>query len=574
MSLQPRTREGKSSTSLFALNESAAQAFLDIASYLELKGENPFKIKAYVKASKVLHELDEDLEDLCLRGELRSIAGVGKTIADKLEAFIAEGFIPQLEALKEEIPAGLVDIAALPGLGAKKTILLHEELGVTSLSDLRAALVEQRVQGLKGFSKKSQEKLLAAVDQVLKTGDVYQLAHLQEWALSTLDRLQGIDGLDQVQVVGEVRRKVPQASGLELLLSCRDVASVREQIEERLTANGAECVLEEGSVRTVHPSGCPVVLHFCDLKESGWSLLVHTGPEEFVKLLQAKADSVGRPEGSTEEEAFAHLQLLPVVPELRHREDPWGDSEKTLLQASMVKGNLHAHTSYSDGQNSLLEMVEKARELGHRFFGVTDHSRSLVIANGMTPEALKQQLAEVETLDASLADFKVFAGNETDILADGSLDYSDELLGELDYVVAAVHSFFHLDSEAMTRRLLRGLSHPKVRIWAHPTGRIIGRRSGYDADWKAIFELCAERNVAVEINASPKRLDVSEEILDMAVASNCLIALNTDAHSVEGFSRLVYGVDMARRAVVNPELLVNTWSAERLGAWFATGDRS
>jgi DNA polymerase (family X) len=574
MSLQSDTQEGKSSTSLFALNESAAEAFAEIANYLQIKGENPFKIKAYLTASKVLRSLEEDLEDLCLRGELRSIDGVGKAIADKLEAFITTGSIPQLDALKEEIPPGLVEIAALPGLGAKKTTQLHQELGVCDLRELRQALREEKVEGLKGFSSKSQAKLLVLVEKALDSEPTFLKSRLEEWGRQTIERLAGVTRLVEVHVVGGVRRKSPESSNLELLLVCEDTAAARQDVESRLAENGSRFEERDGSLVLFHPSGCPISLHFCPAAEGGPATILHTGPADFVTRLKEHAGVHQLPAAGDEASLFRQLGVASVPPELRHQPDPWALAQRKLLTVGDLRGNLHAHSTYSDGQNSLREMVETAQESGHEYFGITDHSRSLVIANGLTIERLREQSTEVRALNTELNDFQVFAGSETDILEDGSLDYPDEVLQELDYVVAAVHSFFHLDSRRMTERLVRGLSHPKVRVLAHPTGRLLTRREGYHADWKIVFAHCASRHIALEVNASPWRLDISDDLLDLARHMGCLIAINTDAHSVSEFDRVVHGVDMARRSAFEADSVVNTWTVDRLRGWFATGHRA
>lgn len=556
-----------SKSSLFSLNESAAQAFSEIGDYLQLKGENPFKIKAYVKASRVLRELEEDLDVISSRGELRSIPGVGKTIAEKLETFLHTGTIPQLEKLKEEIPAGLVEMASLPGLGAKKTILLHKELGISSLEDFQQALQEGQVEQVKGFSAKSQAKFLTLVDKALASEKTFLKNRLEEWAAQTVERLEGLANLKEARVVGAVRRLEPQASRLELLLITDDKQATRADLESRLAGTGGATSEHEGVLAMKHPAGCPVLLHFAPPERAGSAFLELTGPSHFVHLLLDKASLTNLPERSTEEEVFEALSLSPIAPEFRHLSDPWGVSED-VLTLEQVRGNLHAHTTYSDGRNTLEEMVNKAVESGHRFFGVSDHSRSLVVANGLTVERLESQIKEVRELNSKRKDVEVFAANECDILDDGCLDYPDEVLSQLDYVVAAVHSFFHLSKERQTERILKGIEHPRVRILAHPTGRLLTRRDGYEADWKAIFEACASKGVALEINASPWRLDISEELLALALECDCLISINTDAHSLGEFANTRHGVHMARRRGVCADRVVNTWGVDRLRAWF------
>ena len=557
--MSSKDQKGKHDASLFSLNESAAQAFSQIAQYMELKGVNPFKIKAYIKALRVLRDLEEDLDVISNRNELRSIPGVGKAIADKLESFLETGKIPQLEELKEEIPAGLVLVSSLPGLGAKKTVLLHKELGVSSLQDLKDACLEERVETVKGFSKKSQSKFLGLVEKALQSNVTFVKSRTEEWGRQTCERLVGLSGLDRAVVVGRVRRRCPFSDKIEILLICHDVEAARQDVLHRMSqgANAAQDT-EDGLVLS-HPSGCPIHIYFHGTDNAGWEMMRRTGPQEFLEKL-------GEVEAANEEDAFAKLGRPFVTPELRELEDPWDVGQ--LLQVDHLNGNLHAHTTWSDGADTLDEMVAEARRRGHQFFGVSDHSRSLVIANGLTIDRLRQQGQDIRKLDNELSDIKIFRSVECDILEKGELDYPDDVLDELDYVVAAVHSFFHLDKEAMTYRLLQGISHAKVRVLAHPTGRRLTKRDGYSADWEQVFAACAKKGVALEINASPWRLDISEELLRLAIDLGCLISINTDAHSVAEFDYVRHGVDMARRVALHPDCVINTWSAEKLAGWF------
>jgi DNA polymerase (family 10) len=301
--------------------------------------------------------------------------------------------------------------------------------------------------------------------------------------------------------------------------------------------------------------------------------LVLTGPAEFVDHVAGRLGGFAW-EGSSETALLDELRLSHMVPEVRHQRHLWSVTSARLLSTVQIQGNLHAHSTDSDGQSDLEAMAQEARRRGHSYYGATDHSRSLVIANGLTIERLLQQNQRIRESNERSGDFTIFSGSECDILEEGDLDYPSEVLDHLDYVVVAVHSFFHLDREAMTARLLKGIAgHPKVKILAHPTGRMLTRRDGYEADWKAVFAACAERGVAVEINANPWRLDISEKHLELALAEGCLITINTDAHSLEEFDNHYHGVDMARRGAVPPERVINTWPADQLREWFLSGCR-
>ena len=570
----------KGASSLFSLNERAALAFQEIGEYLELAGGDKFKVRAYSKAASVLRQLEADLEELAEARQLQKIPGVGKAIAEKLEHFVLHGTIPMLEDLRAQIPPGLVVISGLPGLGPKKTAQLNKELGVEDLADLRHALSEGKVAELKGFTAKGQQKLLEEVEKQLSKVPTYIKGRLEDWAEQTRDRLRDLPGLLEIHIVGELRRKVPEARGLELLLVSLDPSTTRSALLGRLGQENVPWIEREEAfagerqlpvIELTHPSGCPLRLVVTGTEHAAWDLLVLTGPADFVDEVSGRLEGASW-EGLAELELLEEVELGHMQPEIRHRRELWHSKSVELLSLVAVQGNLHAHSTDSDGQSDLEEMAAEAKRRGHTFYGVTDHSRSLVIANGLNPDRLLAQTARISELNAGVGDFTLFSGTECDILEDGTLDFSPEVLDQLDYVVAAVHSFFHLESETMTERILTGLgAHPRVKILAHPTGRLLTRRKGYSADWKRIFEFCASRRIAVEINANPWRLDISEELLDLALAAGCLIAINTDAHSLAEFDNHRHGVDMARRGAVPPAQVVNTWSVEMLREWFNSG---
>lgn len=568
----------KGVSSLFSLNERAAQAFVEIAEYMELAGENKFKIKAYVKASSVLRQLTDDLADLSESGKLLSIPGVGKAIAEKIEHFLAHGTIPLLEELRAQIPPGLVDISGLPGLGPKKTSQLNKELGISDLVELRQALLDGKVAELKGFNAKSAARLSDDVERALSRVPTYIKGRIEQWAEQTEDRLRGLPGLLQIHHTGLLRRRSPEPTTLDLLLVSMDPRKTRTALVGRLNEENVVHVEDEVVIdgrpfpvlTLAHPSGCPMRLSVTGTEYAAWDLLTLTGPQEFVDHLAQKLDEVPW-SGANELDLLDELKRSHLVPEIRHRRELWDSAGVPLLSLVQVQGNLHAHSTDSDGLSDLEDMAEEAKRRGHSFYGVTDHSRSLVIANGLTVERLLAQNQRIAAWNAGSGDFTLLSGSECDILENGELDYPAEVLDKLDYVVAAVHSFFHMPPEAMTERILKGLSgHPKVKILAHPTGRLLTRREGYSADWKRVFGHCAAKEIAVEINSNPWRLDISEELLDLALAEGCLIAINTDAHSLAEFENHRHGVDMARRGAVPPDRVVNTWSVERLREWFGS----
>ncbi len=569
MSLERGPEAGSSAppASLFSLNQRAAQALLEQADLMDLQGESPFKSRAHRKVASLMEGLERPYSEHLTRGTLTELPGIGKAIAEKLTDFVETGTWPQLEESRREIPAGLLQITALPGLGVKKTLQLHRELEISTLQDLHLALEQGRVQGLKGFTERVCSKLAGEVERRLTERPLFRKDSLERWA----EQLEGrLERYGRVELVGRLRRSAPLVGELELLLLCPDPADVKERILVELP----EMVETEPSVlRSLHPSGCPVLLRLGPLERAGLELMRAIGPAEFAQAVEDRMQDRG--EGlPLEDEAnlFAALGLEWVSPEFREQERFWWAPPAGVLELSDLRGNLHAHTTASDGRNTLEEMVAEAARRGHSYFGLSDHSRSLGVAGGLSIEELLGQVATVRALRQAGGPVWVFASNEVDILSDGELDYPDEVLGELDYVVAAVHSHFQQDAQTMTERLRRAVAHPRVKILAHPSGRVITRREGYSADWEAVFEACAEHAVAVEINASPWRLDASDELLEAALTKGCYIAINTDAHSVGEFEVARHGVDMARRVGLSPERVINCWPLERLQAWFGSVD--
>ena len=561
----------KGACSLFSLEERVSSAFLEFAQYLELKGESSFKVRAYRKAIKAISALDEDLSSVASRGAVESISGVGKALAEKIDQMYKTGRIRQLDVLRQEYGAGMLDVMSLSGLGAKKTLFLNQELGVTDLLSLTEQLRSGAVANLKGFSSKSEQRLLREAEWEFSTPRAYLKSHLEKWGTALVSAFQTWPEVSDAVVVGAVRRLCPTSDKLELLLTTDST----QKVQSRLESLGARAIAGSSSKRLgiVHPSGCPVHLYLCSKEEASASLLELTGPPRYwahlQKAIRGPADDLHGDE--TEQTGPREPATLP--PELRHRSELWTSGWKRDFGLSDLGGSFHNHTTASDGANSLQEMAEAALGLGHRFLGISDHSRSLTVAGGLTEEELLAQVREIDELRERISALQLFRSNECDILADGSLDYGHEVLSQLDYVVVAVHSHFQQSKGVMTNRLLVALDHPNVRILAHPTGRILTKRQGYDADWNAIFTKCQENRIAVEINASPWRLDVSEELLDFAIEKGCLLAISPDAHSIEELALLRHGFDMLLRSKARKNQIVNLWSLADLETWFEKGPK-
>lgn len=561
--------ERKGACSLFSLEERTASAFREYASYLELQGESSFKIKAYLKAAKSVSVLDLELAHFAEQGTVESIPGIGKALAEKISQLYRNGSIRQLEVFRDDYGPGLLEVMSLPGLGAKKTLFLHSELGVRDLDSFAEALRSGSVASLKGFSVKSQEKLLAAVECKLQEPKVYLKSHLEDWAQTLSSTALSWPEVSAVKTVGTVRRLCPVGERLELLLCSPSI----EDLKLRLSHLGGDALdsADQSMVKFLHPSGCPIWFHLCPEFPSARTLVRLTGPSEYWERVRAELGELSDENLSDEAPWLSTLDLPYLPPELRHREELWTTGLSRELHFADMGGSFHNHTTASDGSHSILEMSQAAKELGHRFLGISDHSRSLTIAGGLSEEELLAQNEDISQLREETHFLGLFSSTECDILADGSLDYPPDTLARLDYVVVAVHSHFQQSKSDMTARLLRGIDSSKVRILAHPTGRILTGRAGYEADWETVFTKCRELKVAVEINASPWRLDVSEELLDLAVELGCLLAVSPDAHSMQELRLLRHGYDMLLRSKAQPEQIVNLWSLADLRAWFEKG---
>lgn len=571
------TKEEGGFTPLFSLAQRVAQAMTETADYLELTEESRFRIAAYRKASAALQDLHEDLAQVVAEGRVQKIPGVGKGMAFNVEHFLAHGTIPLLEELKAKLPEGLLEVAEVPGVGPKKTIQLFNELGVSSLEAFRQALEAGRVPGLKGFTERSAQKLLIEVQRLLARPRTYLKDDRESWASAACSILSSLPKAVACFEVGQVRRKAVEAPDVELLLVSNEWEVTRKALVESLALEGLQIKVGERSsstgggvlfVEVRHPSGCPIRIFLGKTNEAARLLLILTGPESFVEHVRGRYGGQ-LPEGFDEAHLLEKVGLQSMVPEIRHHEELLGSQRVDLLSTVGIQGNLHTHTTDSDGHSDLDDVVREAKIRGHAYLGITDHSRSLGVANGLSVERLLAQSERIKRLQATGGDLKVFSGTECDILENGELDYPCEILERLDYVVIAIHSYFQLGPHEMTERLLHAIgAHPKVKILAHPTGRLLTRREGYAAQWGKVFQACADHDVAVEINAHPWRLDLSDDLLELAVNKGCLISINTDAHRLEEFDYHRHGVDVARRGAVPPARVVNTWPLERLEAWF------
>jgi len=547
-------------------NLTVAEALYEIADLLEFTGGDPFKVRAYRKAAEALGLTPEPVTDLVRKGRLTRVPGIGKAIAAKVTEMVETGRIGFLEELRQAVPPGVLDLTRVPGLGARTAMLLYRRLGVDSLEALELAAREGRLRDLPGFGPRKESALLAAVAQVRRRPDRLSIGAAGPIAEAVAAQLRTHPAVLQVAVAGSIRRCAETVADADLVIATREPAAVRAFLDG------------------LPPLPLPLDPVLVPPEDFAVALFERTGSaahlEEVAGLASARPAEPGRtagqPEpgdgeaGAPDASVYRALGLPYIPPELREGRGEVAAAVAgrlpRLITCADLRGDLHVHTTASDGTATLMEMAEAARALGHRYLAVCDHSQSLRIARGLSPEQLREHVAAIRRLD-QWPDFRLLAGAEVDILRDGTLDYPDELLAELDVVVASVHSHLNLPEAEQTERLVRAIANPHVDIIGHPFGRVIGRREPMALDFRRILEACARTGTALEISASPSRLDLSAEPTRMAKEFGVRLVINTDAHSVRELELLPYGVAQARRGWIEPQDVVNTMELPELLAW-------
>ncbi|MGE6488228.1 DNA polymerase/3'-5' exonuclease PolX [Paenisporosarcina sp. NPDC076898] len=549
-----------------------------IALYMELKGENPFKVSAFRKAAQAL---ELDARSLAEMDDVTKIKGIGKGTAAVIEDLIESGKSTVLQELEESVPSGLLPLLKLPGLGGKKIAKLYQELGVDSAESLKQACDEGKVRSLAGFGAKTEEKILKELEQFDSRPDRLPIWRL-ETAVTIIEAvLSGIKEIDRFSVAGSFRRVKETSKDLDFIIATKDVVTVRETllkalpVSEIIAAGDTKVSvtidyeeLIDVDFRLVEPAAYTTALHhFTGSKDHNVKL------RQIAKAQGKKISEYGveQEDGSnqtfeSEKDFFAHFGLPYFPPPVREdsREFDRQEELKTLIDVNDIQSDLHMHTTWSDGAHSLSEMIESCLAKGYTHIAITDHSHYLRVANGLSPERLRQQMAEIKEIQKTYPNIKLLAGTEMDILPDGSLDFDDELLAELDFVIASIHSSFSQPQEKIMERLLTAMKNPHVDMIAHPTGRIIGQRNGYDPDVHQLIKWAAEYGKILELNANPHRLDLATEYLEEAQKLNVPIAINTDAHSMDQLRFMDIGVKYAQKAWLKKDMIVNTWSYEKL----------
>lgn len=545
-----------------------------IALYMELQGENPFKVSAFRKAAAALETDERSLSQI---DDITAIKGIGKGTAAVIHELMETGKSSVLEELEAAVPKGLVPLMKLPGLGGKKLAKLYQELNIVDAPSLKAACEAGQVRALAGFGAKTEEKILRELENFGARVERLPVWELELIVFEINELLASLPEVQKFSVAGSFRRVTETSKDIDFIIATENYETVREAILSRLPVQET-IAAGDTKVSVILDLENPVSVDFRLVKLDEFATALHhfTGSKDHNVRMRQLAKSQGKkiseygveqPDGSlvtfeTEEAFFAHFDLPFIPPTVREngRELERLEELETLPQLEDIVSDLHMHTTWSDGAHSVAEMGEALIARGYTYGVITDHSQYLKVANGLTPERLDKQKLEIFAFNEAHPDFRLYRGTEMDILPDGSLDFEDDVMRELDFVIASIHSSFSQPQEKIMERLHTAMRNPYVHMIAHPTGRIIGQRTGYDPDVPQLIDWAAEYGKILELNANPYRLDLAAEYLQIAMEKNVPIAINTDAHAIDQLRFMDIGVKYAQKAWVKKELIVNTWN--------------
>lgn len=536
-------------------NKQIAGKFDLLAKLMELHDENPFKIRSYANAYLSLRKLEGNLAEMPLN-DLASIPGVGVAIADKIKELMATGEMDALKKYQQITPQGIQEMLSIKGLGPKKVKQIWKEMDITTVGELLYACNENRLVAYKGFGIKVQEEIRQKTEYFLDSTGKFLYAHIHQFADELFGNFKTVYPFQNISLCGDVRRCMPEVCGIEL---------ITDMISEEIDFSSVNCIFENDNL---FYKGYPVFIYFTSADRFHHELFRRSCSETFFTAFDESQLNAG-----DEAQIFEQRGIHFIPSECREYPDildQYKNSIPVLIGTNDIKGIIHNHSTYSDGLHTLEEMSQYVYQSGYEYFVISDHSKSAGYAGGLSEERVFAQWKEIDSLNIQFGEtFRVFKSIESDILTDGSLDYSDEILSQFDLVIASVHSVLNMDEDRATARLIKAIEHPYTRILGHPTGRLLLARPGYPLNFKKIIDACASNNVVIELNANPQRLDIDWKWIPYCMEKQVLIAINPDAHSKESIHYIRYGTTVARKGGLTPDMCLNTKSLPEFMSWLA-----
>ena len=535
-------------------NKQIAGKFDLLAKLMELHDDNPFKIKTYANAYLSLRKLEGNLAEMS-KAELASIKGVGSTVADKIKELVETGEMKALEKFREMTPEGIQQMLSIKGLGPKKVKQIWKEMEIETIGELLYACNENRLVAYSGFGPKIQADIIEKLEYFQASQGKFLYAHVHKQAEKCLELIKTKQTSTKIEICGDVRRMMPEVKGIELL-SDAALVDIFPEIESM------EYIDDQWYFMAI-----PIFIYVTESERFDQELFRLNSSESFYAAFSNEELSVG------DDQMIFKNKGLPFIPAEFREHNALSKNEsyiQNLIVVEDIQGIVHNHSTYSDGLHTLKEMADYVRDSGFKYFVISDHSKSAGYASGLNEESVLMQWNEIENLNNQYTDgFKIYKGIESDILTDGSLDYSDDILAGFDLVIASVHSVLNMDEEKATRRLITAIENPYTRILGHPTGRLLLARRGYPVDYKKVIDACAANNVVIELNANPQRLDLDWTWIPSALDNHVKVAINPDAHSKESIHYIKYGVAAARKGGLTKDMCLNSMNKEAFDQWLS-----
>ncbi len=554
-----------------------------IATLLELSAENPFKVSAYRKAAANLETFEDDINAV---SDFTQIKGIGKGVAEVLEDIRAHHESSLLKTLKEQVPEGFIQMLKIRNLGAKKIVKINDALGITTVDELKAACLNNEISALAGFGKKSEENILSGIEEMLTMTEKLSIYQVHQFTQMIDAALAQIDEIDRFSVVGSFRRRNEFSKDIDYIVETSNRETVKAQLTALPFVKKVELAGDEKVTIQAEREDLITTVDFRFTDSDGYAhMLQHfTGSKEHnIRIRQLAKErnekiseyGITTDDGNliqmqSEAEIYQHFNQTFIPPEMRQDGSEFEFKEfGEIIQPEDIRGDIHMHTTYSDGAHTLEQMIEVCIAKGYEYMMITDHSKSLHVANGLSEERLLEQHARIKALDAQYSEIDIYSGVEMDILADGEMDYSNDVLAQLDYCIGAIHQSLNQSEDEIMKRLINACNNPYVRHIAHPTGRLIGRRNGYHVNMSKLIETAQKTNTILEINAHPMRLDLSSDVLKQY--PDIKLVINTDAHAIDQLDLMKYGVSTAIKGYVKKEQVINTLPREAFKSWIQNG---